>query len=207
MRNAFCFVALAACSISTQDNFANPPPGPPATCAPIANLPGCDGGSLAYACTAGRPDDCPACGSGSAADQGPSLACDRGTSGVGATLYCCAPFGTYYSECKADPAIAGCGAPSIGFSCAGPTSPADADARLACSAPIANADGTTGYCCSSATVPATCAADPSVACVGVAIGYTCAGADAPDAGNATLACAITAASGGATSYCCAPASP
>ena len=201
MRLALFLTLVGACSVSTQDNFENPPPGPPATCTPTAQLPGCDGGSKSYACTAGRPDDCPGCGTGSAAHQGANLVCDVGTPGVGATLYCCAPYATYYSECAPDPTIAGCGPSAFGFACTGGTSPSEADPELACSAPIAGPDATR-YCCNSVAIPPTCAADPTVACAGIAAGYTCAGAAAPSAVDPTLACASAGSSGGMTSYCC-----
>jgi hypothetical protein len=200
-RLALITLVIAACSLSSEDNFDNPPPGPPETCTSTAQLPGCDGGAQSFACTAGRPDDCPGCGTGSAAHQGPNLVCDVGTPGVGVTLYCCAPYATYYSDCLPDPTIAGCGPSAFGFACSGPTSPSEADAELACSAPMTAADATR-YCCNSVAIPPTCAADPTVACAGVAVGYTCAGTSAPSALEPALACATAGTSNGTTTYCC-----
>jgi hypothetical protein len=194
-------VAFAGCLESTTDNFDNPPPGPPSTCTQTAQLPGCDNGSLSYACTTGRPDDCPECGEGSAAHQGPNLVCDVGTAGVGTTLYCCAPYATYYSECAPDPAIPGCGASAFGFACTGDTSPSEADAELACSAPIAGSDATR-YCCNSVAIPPTCAADATIACAGVAVGYACAGSTTPSATDPTLTCVASTSGGQTTPYCC-----
>ncbi|HUJ60615.1 MAG TPA: hypothetical protein VLX92_19070 [Kofleriaceae bacterium] len=205
MRTILLVLALAACETSTTDNFQNPPPGPPATCMTIAALAGCDGGSLAYACSDGRPDDCPGCGAGLEAHQGPNLVCDRGSPGAaGTTLYCCAPYGTYDSDCVATTEIAGCGGTSLGFSCTGETTPAQADAQLSCSGALAGSGGATDFCCTSTPPAPTCAFDASVACTGVAIGFTCAGADAPFSGDASLACTPTGPAGATTSYCCAP---
>ncbi len=189
------FILLAACSTSTTDNFQNPPPGPPDTCAAIASLPGCDHGSLSFACTAGRPDD-----------GDTNLVCSDGApGGDSSALYCCAPYAQQASECVPDTTLPGCTGAAMGFACSGPTAPSDADPTIACSAPIAGSDGEQRYCCNTAAIPATCAVDASVACGGIAIGYACAGADAPSAGDAALACAPGSAGGsGATEYCCIP---
>jgi hypothetical protein len=176
---------VAACQVTTTDNFPNPPPGPPASCTPAAALPGCDQGSIAYACTRDRPDDGDA-----------NLACSSGTPGaLGATLYCCAPIAQASTECAPDPAIAGCGGVAIGFACSGAVTPSDADPAIACSADLGG--GT--YCCNTAQPIATCAVDPTVACAGVAAGYRCAGGSA-----APLPGGFTCTPSGQDGFCCAP---
>ena len=186
-------LAIAACQTSTTDNFQNPQPGPPATCAPIASVAGCDGGSRSYSCSSDRPDD-----------GDVDLVCSAGSPGpLGATLYCCAPYEQSSSECAPDPALAGCGGVAIGFACTGEVSPSDADPSIACSAALVDGSAS-DYCCNTADIPPTCAVDPSIACSGVAAGYACAGSDAPfPAGDFT--CAAVATGSGGTSYCCSPA--
>jgi hypothetical protein len=187
------------CQVSTTDNFQNPPPGPPATCKQIDSLDGCDGGSISYSCTGDRPDDGDA-----------DLVCSHGSPGpLGATLYCCAPYEQAASEC-APVDVAGCGGVAIGFQCAGSVAPNQADPAIACSGPISDAadNGDADYCCNTIALPDTCAADPTVACGGIAAGYTCAGS-AFTSGDFT--CVIASAPGSAagpddTSYCCSPPS-
>ncbi len=185
MRTAILLL-LVACSTSTNDNFVNPPPGPPATCTTIAALPGCDQGSLSFSCTADRPDDGDA-----------NLVCSNGTAGpAGTTQFCCAPFSQEFSDCVVDTRIAGCGGTSMGFAC-GATSPSDADPTIACGAGLPG----NRYCCNTTAVPPTCAVDPTVAqCTGLAIGYSCVDGDAPDANDPELACAQE----GPGSFCCIP---
>jgi len=47
-----------------------------------------------------------------------------------------------------------------------------------------------------------CAQDDSVSCQGNATGYSCNGADSPDADDPSLACSDGLESGGVTEYCC-----
>jgi hypothetical protein len=187
--------ALAGCTVKTEDNFPDPPAGPPATCVTVAAIDGCEGGSVSYACTADRPDD-----------GDTNLVCSLGTPGPnGTTLYCCAPYGQFYSDCTVSTADPGCGANSFGFACSGATTPDQADPSLTCSRGAASG-AQTPYCCTSGTVTSTCAPDPGVSeCRGVAIGYSCVGPDAPAAANPSLACGRgTSPSAGATGYCCLP---
>ncbi len=123
-------LGLAACTAETNDNFTNPPPGPPATCTANPAVVGCTGGSVGYACAGDRPDD-----------GDTSLVCSDGTPGAaGMTIYCCAPYGQYWSDCTVDTSIAGCVGDSFGFRCSGPESPDEADAALACSAGAASGE-------------------------------------------------------------------
>ena len=197
MRNSFLsLILLAGCQVTTTDNFVNPPPGPPDSCTAIASLPGCDQGSISYSCASDRPDDGDA-----------NLVCSNGTPGaLGAQLYCCAPFAQYDSACAPDPTLAGCGGVAMGFRCTGegdpPTTPSDADPTIACSAAIADG-GANRYCCNTAAPIATCAVDPSMACTGIAVGYSCAGSDAPFPTGFTCT-AQPAAAAGQTGYCCMP---
>ncbi len=197
MRTTFSILVFAtACQVTTTDNFANPPPGPPDSCTVIASLTGCDQGSVSYACKSDRPDD-----------GDPNLACSNGTPGApGTTLYCCAPYAQADSECAPDTALAGCSGVAIGFSCTGggdpSTSPSDADPTIACSAAM-QGDGAKQYCCNTAAPIATCAIDPTIACLGIEVGYSCTGSDVPLPSG--FACAAQPASvAGQTSYCCAP---
>ena len=190
---ATLFVA-AACTQQTKDNFTNPPAGPPESCAQIASLDGCSNGSQAYSCTSDRPDD---------GDS--DLVCSDGTKGAdGATLYCCAPYGTYYTDCSVDTAIDGCVGDAFGFKCGGDTAPDEADASIVCSHAIDDGDGSKSYCCTSATIPATCARDANVSCGGIAIGYSCAGDATPSDDGAGLACETGKTTNDGTQFCCAP---
>jgi len=182
-------LCLSACTSTTPDNFQNPPAGPPSTCTANAAVAGCSGGSVGYTCAGDRPDD-----------GDTNLVCNDGTPGAaGMTIYCCAPYGQYWSECTVDTSVAGCAGDSFGFTCSGPESPADADASLACSAGTASGSDTL-YCCNSVVLPPTCAADPTVTgCAGATIGYSCAGGTTPTELLPALACT----SGGSGGFCCA----
>jgi hypothetical protein len=199
-------LALAACTTSTQDNFTNPPPGPPSTCAQVAPLPGCIAGSLSYSCTNDRPDD-----------GDTNLLCDQGAAGPGGdggatTVYCCAPYGQWATECVPS-AVVGCGAQSFGFSCTGGTSPDEADTSLACSAALDGDAGARDYCCISFAQSSglcRCASFDegsgmcgvgSTGCNGAAIGLACAPAHTPTEVNSLLECSEPDAGGGGT-YCC-----
>jgi hypothetical protein len=180
---------VSACTSSTPDNFQNPPAGPPMSCTTNPAVVGCTGGSVGYTCAGDRPDD-----------GDTNLVCNDGTPGAaGMTIYCCAPYGQYWSDCTVDTSIAGCVGDSFGFKCSGPESPAEADTTLACSAGTASGKGTL-YCCNSAVLPPTCAADPAVTgCEGATIGYSCAGAATPSLLDPALACSASASGG----FCCA----
>jgi hypothetical protein len=143
---------------------------------------------MGYTCTRDRPDD-----------GDTNLVCSDGTPGAaGVTIYCCAPYGQYWSECTVDTRIAGCGGDAFGFRCAGPESPGEADASLACSAGT-KSGGDTLYCCTSAVLSPACAADPGVeGCAGAAIGYSCAGGATPEQLDPALACVAGKAGG----FCC-----
>jgi len=179
---------VAACTSQTNDNFENPPPGPPATCATSAAVPGCEGGSLGYVCTAGRPD---------AADT--NLVCSDGTPGAaGSTIYCCAPYGQYWSECTVDTGIPGCVGNSFGFRCSGPETPGEADTSLACSAGTPSGSDML-FCCNSAVLAPTCAPDPTIeACLSPSIGYACAAGTTPADLDPALQCRAVSAG----LFCC-----
>jgi len=197
--------ALAACTAQTQDNFTNPPPGPPSTCTSVTALAGCGAGSVSYSCTSARPDD-----------GDTNLICDQGVPGAGSgeVLYCCAPYAQWASECEPATGVAGCGTQSLGFSCAGSTSPDQADTSLVCSSSVAGDGGATDYCCvsfdQSAAICRCSSFDEGSAMCGVAasqdcarggIGFDCAGAHTPSEVNPLLEC--TTPDGGASgSYCC-----
>ena len=197
MKSLILAIALfSACSQTTGDNFSpDPPTSPPASCTAIADLTGCGGGSVAYSCDGGRPDD---------GDL--NLVCSVGRPGaLGATLYCCAPYGTYFSDCAADSTIPGCVGNSMGFSCSGETSPSQADAALACGPALRAGNGELQYCCSSSELVATCAADPTITtCASsLAVGISCAGAEFPYAEDTAIACTVTTGgASGTTNYCC-----
>lgn len=203
---AAVLAALAACSSSTTDNFTNPPPGPPATCAQIASLPGCDNGSLSFACgSADRPDGTYVDPDTGVTQIDTNLVCSNGTPGAGSsTLYCCAPFAQSDTDCVPDEAIADCGGTAMGFACtADGVMPTDADPTIACSAAVTGGSDAPRYCCNTAAIPPTCAADTGVTCTGGAVGYAClTGASPLDAG-APLTCIGAAAPGsGNTGFCC-----
>jgi hypothetical protein len=189
----FAALLVAACNEVTTDNFTNPVPSPPDSCVVIADLPGCDFGSVSYACDGtDRPDD-----------PDTDLVCSAGTAGVGsAQLFCCIPYEQATSECTPDPTIPGCGGVAVGFSCAGqdspPTTPGDADPTIACSAAMASGSANR-YCCNTTAVPQTCAADQTVACHDAEVGYTCVGSDTPTDAGAPLDCATGAVAG---TFCC-----
>jgi hypothetical protein len=205
-------VALAtACQENTTDNFINPPPGVPATCAQIAALPGCDQGSISYSCTSDRPDDV-----GSDAGKGDTaqLVCSDGAAGAdGEALYCCIPISQYYTEC-APADVSGCGATSVGFACANqrgssyqgdpPLAPSDVDPTIACSAAMPGSGGALDYCCNTAAIPPQCAVDPSVSCAGIGVGYSCAVGATPGDDAPSLACAAGSAGSDGVGYCCVP---
>jgi hypothetical protein len=183
MKTLVYLLLICSCQVTTQDNFANPPPGPPATCAQIAAIPGCDQGSIAYSCSNDRPDD-----------GDPNLICSGGTPGaLGAVLYCCAPFSQASTDCAPDTGIVGCGGVGIGFNCPN-ISPSDADPTIACSA-ANNGE----YCCNTAQPIETCAVDPSVTCSGFGVGYSCADAATPPLPNG-----FVCTQAGSASYCCSP---
>ena len=204
------FASLSACTTQGEDNFANPPPGPPSSCQTIDALPGCGAGSASYSCAGDRPDD-----------GDTSLVCDQGVTGLagadggapGTTLYCCAPYGQWATECTPS-VVPGCGAQSLGFACAGGTSPDQADSSLVCSQAMTGAAGSL-FCCvpfSSSAGTCRCATfeadtatcgDPAAVtgCAGAAIGFSCASGRTPADVNPNLAC--TAPDGGAAgAYCC-----
>lgn len=197
--------ALAGCNAQTQDNFTNPPPGPPSTCTSIAALAGCAAGSVSYSCTSDRPDD-----------GDTDLVCDQGVPGAGSgvVLYCCAPYAQWASECQPAADVPGCGAQSLGFSCTGSTSPDQVDTSLVCSSSLGGDGGATSYCCVSFDQSSgvcrcssfdegsgMCGVTASAACSSGAIGFDCAGAHTPSEVNALLECSVP--DGGATgTYCC-----
>jgi hypothetical protein len=131
----------------------------------------------------------------------------------GATLYCCAPYGQWASECVPKNGIAGCGAESFGFACSGGTSPDQADTSLVCAAAISGAGGAQDYCCvpfdqSSAVCrcasfdedAGTCGVKPT-GCEGASIGIACASPHLPAEVNPLLECtALDAGNNG--SFCC-----
>ena len=185
MKKLVYVLLICSCQVTTQDNFQNPPPGPPDACTQIAAMPGCDQGSVAYSCVDDRPDD-----------GDINLVCSDGTPGaLGATLYCCAPFSQSNTECAPDLALVGCSGVAIGFSCSGGVSPSDADPTIACSA----AQNGGEYCCNTAQPIETCAVDPSVTCTDFGVGYSCADASAPP-----LPSGFTCTQAGSASFCCSP---
>jgi hypothetical protein len=197
-------LAVAACTTQTKDNFTNPPPGPPSSCTQVTALEGCTAGSLSFSCTSDRPDD-----------GDTDLVCDDGAPGVaGATVFCCAPYGQWASECTPATSVAGCGAQSIGFSCTGGTSPDQADTSLVCSQAVAGDGGAKDYCCvsfaqtsgvcrcSSFDVDAgMCGGTVATGCSGAEVGVSCAGGHAPSEVNPLLVCAGVD-GGSAGTYCC-----
>ncbi len=195
---ALAFVLLAACDATTNSNTTSRPDGPPDACTAIASMDGCEGGSKAFSCTRDLPDN-----------GDVSLVCSAGTPGpAGATLYCCAPYGTAYSECDVSATVTGCTGSAFGFACFGEVAPNEADASIACSAAVPSGSNAL-YCCSSAVPAATCAADSTVACTGAAIGYTCGGATQPFATDPSIACAPAGGSADEHSlaYCCVSIDP
>ncbi len=205
MRSSLVLLAwlVAACQEVTTDNFMNPAYGPPSTCGVIENLPGCDQGSISYNCSDDRPD-----GTDADTQRDPNLVCSNGTPGAnGSALYCCIPISQYDTDCVPDPNIAGCIGAAVGFSCAGqdtlPTGPSDADPTIACSAAQANG-GANEYCCNTAEPIQTCAVDPTVACAGVGVGYSCGSTDPPLDPSSGFVCTPAGTRGGDTNYCCVP---
>jgi hypothetical protein len=203
---ALAALALAGCTSTTKDNFTNPPPGPPSSCAQVAALAGCSAGALSFSCSSDRPDD-----------GDTNLVCDRGTPGDdgSSTLYCCAPYGQWATECVPASDVPGCGAQSLGFACTGETAPDQVDVSLVCSQAIRSTSGVTDYCCvpaDQASGICRCASfdedagacgTASTGCSGASIGFTCAAGHSPVDVNPVLACDGGAPdAGGAGSYCC-----
>ena len=188
-------LGLPACTSQTIDNFENPPPGPPAACTMSTLVTGCAGGSQGYVCAGDRPDD-----------GDTNLVCSDGVPGAaGSTIYCCAPYGQYWSDCTVDTSIPGCVADSFGFTCSGPERPDDADSSIICNAGTPSGSST-GYCCTSAVLSPTCAPDATIeTCGSLAIGYSCAGDDSPGNSAPSLACSMgQVGSDGTTPRCCIP---
>jgi len=201
-------LALEGCTVATADNFTNPPPGPPPTCTQVPALPGCTDGSLSYSCTRDRPDD-----------GDTNLVCDDGTPGVGfeggvPTLFCCAPYGQWASECVPATAVPGCGAESLGFSCSGEVSPDQVDTSLVCSQAIPGSGNRNDYCCISFNQASgtcrctsldaetgTCGGAAVAGCSGAAIAFTCSSGHAPGEVNPLLACSMPE-GGSESAYCC-----
>jgi len=200
-----CLQALGGCTAMTQDNFANPPPGAPPTCSPVAMFAGCAAGAISYSCTGQRPDD-----------TDPNLVCDEGTAGVdgqgSAVLYCCAPYAQWASGCT-PAAVARCGKASIGFSCSGRTSPDEADMSLVCSESLKADGGTREYCCVSFDQTSgvcrcssfdedagSCGVAAVSGCTAAAIPFTCSPTGSPSDIDPLLDC--TAADGSDGAYCC-----
>jgi len=184
--------ACTACTVGTDSNFVNPPPPPPATCA-TSDVSGCGAGSVGYSCTSDRPDD-----------GDTDYVCSAGRAGAGSTLYCCLPYAQYFTECGPDTTIPGCADPGFGFSCAGPTAPGDADSRLACSAPLGDANAPS-YCCVPRGTSEACVAAPTLVCSGASVGFACAGDASPGDGDAPVACDVEGAGEiGGTTRCCVP---
>ncbi len=190
---AFLLAPALACTTYTTDNFENPPPPPPATCVIDNAVAGCTAGSVGYTCTSDRPDD-----------GDTNLVCSAGARGADTTAFCCLPYAQYFTECTTDTSIVGCADPAFGFSCAGQTTPAEADANLACSVGMTS-DGAMAYCCVSSEVSPTCAFDPGVSCVGASIGFACAGNGSPGENDAPIACSVgNVGEAGSTTRCCLP---
>ncbi len=201
--SSITFVALAGCTSQTQDNFTTT--SSPASCTVVPAVAGCTTGSVSYSCAGGRPDD-----------GNTDLVCDRGAPGPagGVTLYCCAPYAQWASECTPATDVPGCGAQGLGFSCLGSTAPDQADTSLVCSAAIAGDGGARDYCCVSfdqASSACRCSSfdqalgtcgtsAPDAGCGGASIGFTCAPGHAPSDVNPLLECGE--ADGGAAAYCC-----
>ncbi len=200
-------LGLVACTAATEDNFTNPLPGPPPSCTQVPALAGCSEGSLSYSCANNRPDD-----------GDTNLVCDQGTPGVDfeggvPTLFCCAPYGQWASECTPT-TVPGCGAESLGFSCSGETSPDQVDTSLVCSQAVPNSSGMNDYCCISFNqssgvcrcasfdeVAGMCGVAAVVGCSGATIGFTCAVGHAPTEANPLLACSPPD-GGSMSAYCC-----
>jgi hypothetical protein len=198
--------AVLACSVATQDNFQNPPAGPPSSCSLVASVSGCAAGALSYSCASGRPDD-----------GDTSIVCNGGSPGIGGdagtTLYCCAPYEQWATECTPSSSVPGCGAQSLGLSCAGGTSPDEADTSLVCSSSVASAGGARDYCCvpfdqTSAVCrcasfdPASgaCGVNPTT-CAGSAAAFACSAGHAPSEVNPLLDC-VQPDGGAPGTFCC-----
>lgn len=136
LRAALPLALITSCTQNTDDNFPNPPPGPPATCS-VAAVDGCSSDAQGYSCTTADAPDL----------TDTNLVCSKGVGlSDGTTQYCCLPFAQSFSECMADRTLAGCDAPSIGFSCGGATAPDEADSALTCVAGPTSGEVAT-YCC------------------------------------------------------------
>jgi hypothetical protein len=203
---AVALLTLIGCTTQTQDDFTSSPPGPPASCTAIDALPGCGAGSVSYACAGDRPDD-----------GDTNLVCDDGVPGPGedgaaTTLYCCAPYGQWASECVPATDVPGCGAESLGFSCSGAVTPDQVDTSIVCSGALAGDGGTHDYCCvpfeqSAATcrcstfdVDAGLCGSTTAGPCGTEIGFDCAPGHTPVEVNPLLECPVSDAGAGA--YCC-----
>ncbi len=144
---AVAAIVVVACSESTQDNFTNPPPGPPATCS-VGPVAGCSSNAQGYNCsTSDRPDDPDGGALNLVCSKGVEIAADEAGTEAGATYdFCCIPYEQAATLCTPNPTLPGCDAPSVGFSCTGPTSPDEADSALTCT-PGPVTGGTSTFCC------------------------------------------------------------
>ena len=166
------------------------------TCSVDSSVVGCQGSSLGFSCTSGRPDT-----------SDTSLVCSAGTAIANGEAFCCVSY-VPSSSCTEDTSVS---CPSaIGFSCTGGTSPDQENSALSCGAGIAGTTpGSTAYCCSAgSTTPVTsgCTTDSAVACTAPTVGYSCTGGSTPTASDSTpLSCGAGADEGnGALGYCCNP---
>jgi len=163
------------------------------TCARDATVSSCAPGSYGFSCTGSdTPDQADA-----------SLVCSGGVPGnAGSTLFCCSLGGTTTPSCAQDPAVTGCLAGSMGYSCVGSDTPEQSDGSLVCSTGTPG-NGNTEYCCVPWTSSA-CAQDSSVqGCQYPSVGFSCTGSTAPSQVDASLTCSSgTPGNNGETLFCC-----
>jgi hypothetical protein len=136
MNRVLCGISLLGCLLVAGCTVTAAPsdaPGP--RCAPDSTVHGC-AESAGYSC-----------GNGEVPNQSDSsLVCSNGVAASdGFELFCCVAFQS--SSCAPDSTVHGCPGTSIGFSCTGSDTPADADSSLSCGPGTPGNAGSLLYCC------------------------------------------------------------
>lgn len=173
----FVLLLLGACTVTTNASNGD------RTCAADPAVV-CSSGT-GYSCTgADTPDQ-----------DFSGLSCGLGTPSSHGVSYCCAQT---TGTCNADSSVV-CSSGG-GYTCSGSDTPGQDFSGLVCGQGSDNGDGTTSYCCSSAS--SSCAQDGTVSCTGGAAGYACTGTDTPDQSDSSLVCSIATPASGEYLYCC-----
>ena len=189
--------------------------GDDSSCQPDDTI-ACQTNTVGYSCSTGDDptslDSTLTCSASSTSDDGDG--------GLGVSDYCCAKSGTVTGDDDDDDPDASppagcttagaCTGDSVGYSCGPGVNPEKVDPSLACSAPIAGANGKEMYCCFTGfrdPSAGTCQPDDdvSLACASGTFGFSCAVGDSdPTTQDDSLsACSASTTMGDQDDYCCA----